>query len=453
MTVSTEISSNEYTGNGVTTDFDYKFRIFKANQLSVITSDADGDNVVTLRLGTDYTVTGANKSAGGKVILTKPLADKLQISITRDIPIKQETSFRNQSKFFAETHEDAFDYLTMLIQKIWGIVGLCLKRPSKLANWFDAKNYRISNLGKPKEDSDAADYGTVKEEIRAVNNNINKKEKRSLRVDDMDIVAFPRASARRNMQIGFDNNGLPTLFNPAETGVTGYIPIDSFEKGAVLKNRFEVLFWEEKKEYYRWDGLLPKNVSANSNPNTTGGIYPNGSWVLVGDNGLRGEIIKLENRVEGIGVHIYKGSNGQYVQNGDFIPNGTTGLTILINGRTENIYLSTKESGEITNLSEVGASIGSTTVYFFDSSYEIENILAWKFGGRSDSEAITLARRFSPYRSQITIPKGTWVSDLTTQQIYWGGGEVNKSDGKPNFSFIRANSGRPDGTTRELYGV
>ncbi|SUC40978.1 hypothetical protein [Providencia stuartii] len=40
MTVSTEISSNEYTGNGVTTDFDYKFRIFKANQLSVITSDA-----------------------------------------------------------------------------------------------------------------------------------------------------------------------------------------------------------------------------------------------------------------------------------------------------------------------------------------------------------------------------------------------------------------------------
>ncbi|MEQ4690758.1 MULTISPECIES: hypothetical protein [Providencia] len=128
---------NEYIGNGVTTDFDYNFRIFKANQLSVITSDADGNNVVTLRLGTNYTVTGANKSAGGNVILTKPLANGYRISIARDILIKQETSFRNQSKFFAETHEDAFDYLTMIIQHIWGSLGsLYLKRPNTCLNDF-----------------------------------------------------------------------------------------------------------------------------------------------------------------------------------------------------------------------------------------------------------------------------------------------------------------------------
>ncbi|MEY0981393.1 hypothetical protein AB7206_12515 [Providencia alcalifaciens] len=216
MTVSTEISSNEYTGNGVTTDFDYKFRIFKANQLSVITSDADGDNVVTLRLGTDYTVTGANKSAGGKVILTKPLANGHKISIARDIPITQEASFRNQSKFFAETHEDAFDYLTMIVQRIWGSLGsLYLKRPNILSNWFDAKGYRIANLGKPKRDSDAVDLGTLKDEISGVNSTILKREKRLLRVDDMDIAALPKASDRAGNVLTFDHRGMPIVVAPA----------------------------------------------------------------------------------------------------------------------------------------------------------------------------------------------------------------------------------------------
>lgn len=281
MTVSTEISSNEYTGNGVTTDFDYKFRIFKENQLSVITSDADGDNVLTLRLGTDYTVTGANKSAGGKVILNKPLANGHKISIARDIPITQETSFRNQSKFFAETHENAFDYLTMILQSIWGSLGsLYLKRPNILANWFDAKGYRIANLGKPKRDSDAVDLGTLKDEISGVNSTILKKEKRTLRVDDMDIPEFPSARYRRNKQVGFDELGKPILLDPAETGSLGYIILGTFEKGATLTSRYQALFWERENKSFRWDGSLPKVVPADSTPQLTGGIGE-GAWVPV----------------------------------------------------------------------------------------------------------------------------------------------------------------------------
>ncbi|MEY0431116.1 hypothetical protein AB7V88_15095 [Providencia rettgeri] len=322
MTVSTEISSNEYTGNGVTTDFDYKFRIFKANQLSVITSDADGDNVVTLRLGTDYTVTGANKSAGGKVILTKPLANGHKISIARDIPITQETSFRNQGKFFAETHEDAFDYLTMIIQRIWGSLGsLYLKRPNILANWFDAKGYRIANLGKPKRDTDAVDLGTLKDEIEGVNSTILKKEKRTLRVDDMDVLAFPKVSERRNKQIGFDHNGIPTLLDPAETGVLGYAPVDSFEKGATLTSRYQVLFWEGRREYFRWDGKLPKVVPPNSTPHETGGIKtidnPLGLWVDIGDASVRTDLIKT--RTDIIGGPIFPASVNSYINIGDTI--------------------------------------------------------------------------------------------------------------------------------------
>ncbi|MEX6385399.1 tail fiber domain-containing protein [Providencia hangzhouensis] len=295
MTVSTEISSNEYTGNGVTTDFDYKFRIFKENQLSVITSDADGDNVLTLRLGTDYTVTGANKSAGGKVILNKPLANGHKVSIARDIPITQETSFRNQSKFFAETHEDAFDYLTMIIQRIWGSLGsLYLKRPNILANWFDAKGYRIANLGKPKRDSDAVDLGTLKDEISGVNSTILKREKRLLRVDDMDIAALPKAQDRRNKQIGFNGAGLPELLDPVDTGALGYILVDSFEQGFTLTGRFQALFWVANREYFRWDGPMPKIVPPNSTPHETGGVKsesnPDGLWVSINDASWRGNL-------------------------------------------------------------------------------------------------------------------------------------------------------------------
>ncbi len=349
MTVSTEISSNEYTGNGVTTDFDYKFRIFKANQLSVITSDADGDNVVTLRLGTDYTVTGANKSAGGKVILTRPLANGHKISIARDIPITQETSFRNQSKFFAETHEDAFDYLTMIIQRIWGSLGsLYLKRPNILANWFDAKGYRIANLGKPKRDTDAVDLGTLKDEIEGVNSTILKKEKRTLRVDDMDVLAFPKVSERRNKQIGFDHNGIPTLLDPAETGVLGYEFIDSFELGALITSRYQALFFEHQGEYYRWDGALPKPVPEGSTPQLAGGIGA-GAWISVGYPSLKWVLEDIQSVILAapfVGTSIKIASRGYALFK---VKNGTSKYPLVNPKINADTYLELQaENGEIT---------------------------------------------------------------------------------------------------------
>ncbi|WP_272518134.1 MULTISPECIES: hypothetical protein [unclassified Providencia] len=330
MTVSTEISSNEYTGNGVTTDFDYKFRIFKANQLSVITSDADRDNVVTLRLGTDYTVTGANKSAGGKVILTKPLANGHKISIARDIPITQETSFRNQSKFFAETHEDAFDYLTMIIQRIWGSLGsLYLKRPNVLANWFDAKGYRIANLGKPKRDSDAVDLGTLKDEISGVNSTILKREKRLLRVDDMDISALPKSKDRANKVLTFDASGQPQIIAPASgsaidvinqieeingKGTISSIARTKYIRSGSFLNGFEVTKMNECFKYndfyyaVKKDSSLPIMVEQGSAPNSDwicvgNATMPIGSHSLfdfgcVDDNGITDNRLNIQRAIE-----------------------------------------------------------------------------------------------------------------------------------------------------------
>ena len=66
----------------------------------------------------------------------------------------------------------------------------------------------------------------------------------------------------------------------------GYITIDSFEDGATLTLPNHVLRYEATGEYYRWDGELPKTVSAASTPEASGGIGL-GAWVSVGDASLR----------------------------------------------------------------------------------------------------------------------------------------------------------------------
>ncbi|MDR9972590.1 GDSL-type esterase/lipase family protein [Enterobacter cloacae] len=138
MTVSTVVYHNDYTGNGVTTSFPYTFRIFKQTDLAVSVVDLD-ENITVLVLDADYTVTNAGGYNGGNVVLTTPLANGWQISITRELEPTQETDLRNQGKFFAEVHEDAFDKLTMLIQQALYKIGMIDKRAIKapeIGNWF-----------------------------------------------------------------------------------------------------------------------------------------------------------------------------------------------------------------------------------------------------------------------------------------------------------------------------
>lgn len=128
MTVSTEVDHNDYTGNGVTTAFPYTFRIYKKSDLLVTVIDLD-ENITALVLDTNYTVTSAGTYQGGNVVLTTSLPNGWQISISRELPVTQETDLRNQGKFFADVHEDAFDKLTMLIQQA---LGRFVSQPSSL---------------------------------------------------------------------------------------------------------------------------------------------------------------------------------------------------------------------------------------------------------------------------------------------------------------------------------
>lgn len=210
MTVASEINHNQYVGNGVTTSFDYGFRIFKNSHLLVQVSDLDGV-ITTLVLGTDYTVTGVGASTG-KVVLTNPLATGWAISIDRNLPIVQETDLRNQGTFYAETHEDAFDYLTMLIQRVYSYFTLALRKPSWLAKFYDAQGNRIDNLADPVKPQDAA---TKSYTDSLAQTNLS----RTLRVPDTFIKQLPSLSELEGKVIGIIN-GDPVGLVPASGSAT-----------------------------------------------------------------------------------------------------------------------------------------------------------------------------------------------------------------------------------------
>ncbi|WP_416063936.1 hypothetical protein ACK9YZ_11890 [Rhizobium sp. ZK1] len=109
MTISSEVNrSGPYGANGVTTAFEYKFKILEPQHLQVIKTNVSGTDTI-LALDTDYTVTGVGNDGGGSAVITPAPAAGSKITLLLNVPFTQETDLENQGAYYAETVEQALD--------------------------------------------------------------------------------------------------------------------------------------------------------------------------------------------------------------------------------------------------------------------------------------------------------------------------------------------------------
>lgn len=153
MTVSNQTSVVQYPGNGSTTIWPTGFRFFKNTDLVVVKRSVSGTTTL-LTLNTDYSVTGANALGGGSVTTTNPLTIGELLTIARVLTVQQLTDLRNQGNYFAEIHEDVFDYLTMLIQQVGESDSRSLRHPRD-SEHYQAEARRIVDLEDPVDAQDA----------------------------------------------------------------------------------------------------------------------------------------------------------------------------------------------------------------------------------------------------------------------------------------------------------
>ncbi len=122
MTVSSQTSTATFVGNGVATAFPLPFRFFENGDIRAYFIDSVTGAATQMVLGSDYTLIGAGEpevdgNALSLLTTTVPLASMRGLYVERVMPQVQETDIVNQGEFFASTHEDVFDRLTMLIQQ------------------------------------------------------------------------------------------------------------------------------------------------------------------------------------------------------------------------------------------------------------------------------------------------------------------------------------------------
>jgi hypothetical protein len=113
VSVTSEASSETYTGNGATTEFPVPFR-FLTNDTIVVTVDG-----ALKEEGTDYTLEGAGAGAGeGTVSFTEAPDVDAEVLIERVVSLTQETEFTSQGTFSPRVHEDALDNATFGLQQV-----------------------------------------------------------------------------------------------------------------------------------------------------------------------------------------------------------------------------------------------------------------------------------------------------------------------------------------------
>jgi len=136
MTIASEVNrSGPYIGNGVTTIFDYEFRVLDETHIRVVRADNGIESDLTL--GVNYSVTGVGDNGGGTIVMATPPTATQTLTFLRAVPFTQETDLENQGPFFAETIEAALDLAVMRDQQLAESLSRTIQIPATGVGSYD----------------------------------------------------------------------------------------------------------------------------------------------------------------------------------------------------------------------------------------------------------------------------------------------------------------------------
>jgi len=119
MTVNVEIPFVKYIGNGITTDFTFRWSCDDANENYV---KQDG---VLLKEGVEYELEDFTIEFGGAMVFNIAPSVNSEILLYRQTPITQQVDYVEAEPFQAETHEGQMDKDTRILQEmIFGGIGI-----------------------------------------------------------------------------------------------------------------------------------------------------------------------------------------------------------------------------------------------------------------------------------------------------------------------------------------
>lgn len=253
MTLQAYTPSGPFDANGSDVDFSFGFRITLASQLVVTRTDAS-EVETTLVEGINYTLplSSINNEDGGTITTFGPLSPHPtgeKITLSRIVPLTQDTDITTGSKFDAVVHEDTFDIITMGLQQLDELftraiilpisddTGATLTLPtpaaSQLIGWtatppFALRNYdipSITQIGLSDIDNSLANNLDIIQDIGGVLTYVAP----SAAFTNIALTSLSTAGAVLDDAIVFDGaNWAPgTLATPTidlTTDVTGILP-------------------------------------------------------------------------------------------------------------------------------------------------------------------------------------------------------------------------------------
>ena len=140
MALQNDTSRIQYNGNNSTTSsYAIPFVFFEnAHIKCVVTSSTNVDT--TLTLGSTFNVTGAGNPNGGSLTTTTAVPTSSKVTIFREVPATQTTSYQEGGDFPAASHERALDKLTMIAQQTKRLADRAIKVPETQNNPNDLPN-------------------------------------------------------------------------------------------------------------------------------------------------------------------------------------------------------------------------------------------------------------------------------------------------------------------------